>query len=460
QPQASQVASAPPMPPRRPFNIGADLPAPGAVPAIGQMPQSGPVMPDYSNDQDGGSRAFAASQGGNAPNALAAAFQPAAQGMPAQSAPMADLPAPGAVQAQGFVVPGQPIDNKAIASQPVTRENVLEVRSAKLMEQSKGKVEALRKALMDPNLPPAARQVGMTYLQEALEAGKAPDSVKEFIWARSMGLTTSRSPAEYAREKSSDDPAALVERRRSVAASVGMAPNDPRYESFLLTGTLTAKTTPAGEVDQRKEAAARAGLKPGDPRYETYVLTGKTPREDAQPLSATDKKAILEADEAVLTNQTVIENLRAARELSAKAYQGPLAGLRGQVTGLAGSESGQATTEYNNLVTANSLSSLKAIFGGAPTEGERKILLEIQGSASLPHDVRVKILDRGIAMAERRLAFNQKRVEELRGGEFYKPQDRRGQQPPAASQPAREAPGQPPQQGQPRRAPDGNFYVP
>lgn len=478
QPQASQVASAPPVPPRRPFDIGADLPAPGAVPAIGQMPQADQPMPDYSNDQDGGSRAFAASQGGNAPNALAAAFQPAPQGMPAQSAPMArapaqgpamaDLPAPGAAQAQGFAMPGQPIDNKAIASQPVTRENVLEVRAAKLMEQSKGKVEALRKALMDPNLPPSARQVGMTYLQEALEAGKAPDSVKEFMWARSMGLTTSKSPAEYAREKATDDPAALVERRRSVAASVGMGPNDPRYESFLLTGQLNAKTKPAGEVDQRKEAAARAGLKPGDPRYETYVLTGKTPREDAQPLSATDKKAILEADEGVMAAQTAIQALKDAKALSPRALAGWGAGARasiannlpdGIVPDAIGSKAqGEATAELENVVTSQALAQLKSIFGAAPTEGERKILLEIQGSIGQPDNVRQKIYDRGIAMAERRLAFNQQRAAEMRGGDYYKAPERRGQPqggqgaPPAASRPA--------QQAEPRRAPDGNLYVP
>jgi hypothetical protein len=189
-----------------------------------------------------------------------------------------------------------------------------------------------------------------------------------------------------------------------------------------------AKKSDAPEtVEERKAAAAKAGLKPGDAGYQGFILTGKMPREDAGPLSATDKKAILEADEMVLNNQNVIDNLRQAKELSAKAYAGPLAGLRGQVTGTFGSESGQATTEYNNLVTTNALAQLKSIFGAAPTEGERKILLDIQGSANLPHELRLKVLDRGIALAEKRLAFNQQRAAELRGGDFYKSPDKRGQ---------------------------------
>ena len=61
-------------------------------------------------------------------------------------------------------------------------------------------------------------------------------------------------------------------------------------------------------------------------------------------------------------------------------------------------------------------------FGGAPTEGERKILLDIQGSSNLPDAVRQKIYDRAIGMAQSRLKFNEERAKELRGGQFYKPQ--------------------------------------
>jgi hypothetical protein len=77
--------------------------------------------------------------------------------------------------------------------------------------------------------------------------------------------------------------------------------------------------------------------------------------------------------------------------------------------------------ELDNVVTSQALSQLKAIFGAAPTEGERKILLDIQGSASQPADVRKAIFTRARAAAERRLGFYQQRSKELRGGEFYKP---------------------------------------
>ena len=115
------------------------------------------------------------------------------------------------------------------------------------------------------------------------------------------------------------------------------------------------------------------------------------PREDQQPLSATDKKAVMEADEAVLASTNAIGALKEAKALSKKAYEGPTAGGRGYVSSLFGSEGGEATTDLTNVVMTNALGQLKSIFGAAPTEGERKILLDIQGSVSQPNSVRQKI---------------------------------------------------------------------
>jgi hypothetical protein len=174
------------------------------------------------------------------------------------------------------------------------------------------------------------------------------------------------------------------------------------------------------DYSKRAAAAEALGIKPDDPQYKSYVLTGKMPREDAQPLTATDKKAIMEADDGVLAANTAIENLSKAKQISKEAYTGPTAGTRGYITSIFGDKAGEKTQELDNLVQSNALSSLKSIFGGNPTEGERAILLEIQGSSSKSDEVRQGIYDRGIALAKKRLEFNQQRSNELRGGSFYK----------------------------------------
>jgi hypothetical protein len=207
-------------------------------------------------------------------------------------------------------------------------------------------------------------------------------------------------------------------------APVPGGPADPNYLSSK--NAAEGKNNIEAVVAQRKQAAAGIGLAENDPAYKGFILTGKLPREDAQPLTATDKKAVLEADELVQSTQGAISNLQKAKELSKQAYSGPAADKRGYAASFLGDTSdigkaGIATTDLNNLVTTNALSQLKSIFGGNPTEGERAILLQIQGSANMPDSVRQKIYDRGIELANKRLEFNRQKAEALRGNTYYKP---------------------------------------
>lgn len=195
------------------------------------------------------------------------------------------------------------------------------------------------------------------------------------------------------------------------------------------------KVEKAGGMDDfsnRANAAKNLGLAPDDPRYQAFVLTGKMPREDAQPLTTTDKKAILEADDAISTNKSAIGLLDQAMAINDKANSGYFAGTRATLGNnlpdiavpdwLSSPDSSAATTEYDNLVQQGALSQLKTIFGGNPTEGERSILLELQASSNKPPEIRKKILQRAKELATARLALNQQRSDQLRGGEFYKPQ--------------------------------------
>ncbi len=173
-------------------------------------------------------------------------------------------------------------------------------------------------------------------------------------------------------------------------------------------------------VEARRRNIMSSGLDPASTQAKVYMATGKMPREDQQPLTATDKKAILEADEAVMNAEGVLRNLNEALTLSKKAYTGPTAGVRGYVGSLFGGEAGEATENLSNVVTSNALQSLKAIFGGNPTEGERKILLDIQGSANKAQHVRDEIYNRAMMLAEKRLEFYRQRAAEMRGGNYFK----------------------------------------
>lgn len=212
-------------------------------------------------------------------------------------------------------------------------------------------------------------------------------------------------------------------------------PADPEY--LRRRGEATTDSIPA-EVEQRRRAVQAQGLDPNSPNLQAFILSGRMPREDQQPLTATDKKAILEADEMVAGNEAALKALGEAKGLSPQAHQGFGASTRATIANnlpdwlvpdaVASPQSAAATTNYENLVLGQALSQLKTIFGAAPTEGERKILVDLQASADKPDSVRQDILARAQAAAQKRLEFNRQRADALRGGGYYKPGGEPGRQ--------------------------------
>jgi hypothetical protein len=135
--------------------------------------------------------------------------------------------------------------------------------------------------------------------------------------------------------------------------------------------------------------------------------------------SATLQKEIFEADEGVQAGQNVMRALDTALELNKTAWDGPAADITSQGAALFGNPEAVQTQELKNIVTANALESLKATFGAAPTEGERRILLDIQGSVTQSRPVREAIFKRAKAAAERRLKFNAEKARGLRSGDYF-----------------------------------------
>jgi hypothetical protein len=308
-----------------------------------------------------------------------------------------------------------------------------------------GKVDpmALVNAAGDPWANPAQTQA-LTHVAD-MQAQQARQAVEDQHWKASFGLQQQAAArAEQAAERANMSPAETAKEREEAARAYGLDPATSQGRAYALTGKLPeADASLSQAVDQRKQAAASIGLDPSHPGYNSFILTGKMPREDAQPLTATDKKAILDAEEKLQSSKSTIANLQQAKKLSPQAMQGPGASTRGYLSSFLGNTSdlgkaGIATQDLENLVTTNALQSLKAVFGGNPTEGERAILLDVQGSVGKPDAVRQKIFDRAIEAANRRIAFEQQHIDELRGGSFYKPQG--GLSKSGATEPATAAP--------------------
>jgi len=148
-------------------------------------------------------------------------------------------------------------------------------------------------------------------------------------------------------------------------------------------------------------------------------------------LDTTEKKAIDEADDFVSQTRTAINHLKEALRLNGVANSGWTAGIRSSIGNnlpdylvpniISSPDSARATSNLENLITNQALQSLRSTFGGNPTEGERKILLEVAGSINQPAQVREDIYRRAMALAHERLRFNEDKAVKLRGGSYYKP---------------------------------------
>ena len=151
---------------------------------------------------------------------------------------------------------------------------------------------------------------------------------------------------------------------------------------------------------------------------------GKTPYSPSKsqgPMSATMQKELLESDDTVQSANNVVRTLEAAKKINNQAYSGYFAKGRATFASnvIPGATPGaDATIEIDNMMTGQGLEQMKSIFGAAPTEGERKILLEMQASADKTPKQREAIIDRAIAAAKRRAEYAASKAKSIRDGSY------------------------------------------
>jgi len=180
------------------------------------------------------------------------------------------------------------------------------------------------------------------------------------------------------------------------------------------TGVKAPPKTEAGMTEYQREML---GLRKRDVALrETRAATGRG-------LSPTVQREIFDTDENILAVETGLDLLDQALKLSPVAYEGVGASQRATAATMLPDalEPGgtKETLEFDLLLKQQVLPQLKSIFGAAPTEGERAILLELQGSSSLPKKTRESVLKRAKDAARRRLDFNKNKAQQLREGSYF-----------------------------------------
>lgn len=243
---------------------------------------------------------------------------------------------------------------------------------------------------------------------------------------RSFGLA--KRAADRADEGAVDE----ADDRAKAASKYGLDPNSLQGRTFALTGTLpeTADTKFADAIRQRRDAAKAVGLGETDPAFKSFMLTGKMPREDAQALTAADKKIITGAEDEIPNLQGTLDALKSAKDLNDKTFTGVTAGVRGAIgtSGVPGAnlifdkDASMATSEFRKVMSGEAIKTMSETLKGATTDFEMKKFETMLADPTTPPEIRGRIIDRMVTLAQRQLELKEKRVSELRGGTYFKSQ--------------------------------------
>lgn len=150
---------------------------------------------------------------------------------------------------------------------------------------------------------------------------------------------------------------------------------------------------------------------------------GSPQAQASKPMSATAQRELIQTDEEIASGMQTLDFLGQAKKVNNEAMGFPGAGAVASVGGFLPEsmrpKTVDATQNLTNIITNSALPQLKAIFGGNPTEGERKVLLDVQGSAGQPPAVRKEIFDRAEQAVNARLRFARQKAQALRNGSYF-----------------------------------------
>lgn len=269
---------------------------------------------------------------------------------------------------------------------------------------------------------------------------------------------------------------------------VTAATRNPEIMKALVTSVFT-KSQPEWDVQEIYDE--QTGLKRKmliNKRNPTQTMPiGGTAKSNAENLSSGDKKAIRDAEDEIPNVKQTQDILRRALELNPQTFTGWTAGPLGWLgtalpegtpfdlddavnKGLIDRDAATATREWQQLMNKEAITAMSNTLKGATTNFELQEFVKILSDPSTPTTVRERTIKRMLKLAEDQEKIYNERINEMRGGGYYRPGggSSNPSPPPTVTPQAtpqatpapnlRGVPDRPPPGA--RTAPDGNIYIP
>lgn len=235
---------------------------------------------------------------------------------------------------------------------------------------------------------------------------------------RQFGLEKAKLDAQSAEAKTAWEQAQPEYKQAQLRKQLIDAGFDPNSEEFKYYLTGLTPPTPAS-----------SDLTPDRRNYEYYVsqeiAADRVPKsfeeftKGAPKLPASTEKRINELNDKVIAGDGAAKMIDEALALNDKSYDNLWAEPVATAASVWGDEAAKNTLQLKNATIGMALEQLKSTFGAMPTEGERQVLIDFQGSISQPREVRERIYKRAKEKVALRLEMNRREAEALQNGEKF-----------------------------------------
>jgi len=271
--------------------------------------------------------------------------------------------------------------------------------------------------------------VAVPSIDQGFEAGQQGYSA---IAKLMKGRQVDQARAEAAQEMQGGNPQSALARLMAVGdmqgaqtiASMGNQQFDQTYKTGMLD--IARQNAARQEVPALLQILKAAGMDPASPEGRKALF----PKTDT-PISATDKKAIFEAEDVKPQLLGTKEALARAKELNDGTFSGAGAGARAWAGSnlpdmlvpdfIADKATADKTTEWQKIMGPEALQNMANTLKGATTDFELKKFIEMLGDPKTPPPIRKSIIERMEKLTDRKIELQDTRIKDLRGGDYFKP---------------------------------------
>lgn len=204
------------------------------------------------------------------------------------------------------------------------------------------------------------------------------------------------------------------------AKDEGLQPGTPEYRKRVSDLAQTGVDARLAQITSQLEGQRRADAKASLDR-EKFEEAKRKESEDSAKLTPKELEMKYQTEDIVSQADQALDNLQKAFALNPNTFDTSIGDTIVRKA-LENTKSDDpkvvATRQMENLLGRGALEKLRATFGGSPTEGERQILLSLEGIGSKSREERRQILLASYEALKTRRDREAKRLEDIKTGKY------------------------------------------